>query len=120
MYHNYLTYITSPTCWLRHCATRRKVAVSIPDSVTGVFHRHNPSSPTMPLGLTQSLTEMSTRNISFGGGGKYDRCVGLTAVPSAQTVSQSRSLKFLRPAGPVKVCTEIGLPLPLPKQASGR
>jgi len=24
--------------WLRHCATKRKVAGSIPDSVTGIFH----------------------------------------------------------------------------------
>jgi hypothetical protein len=24
--------------WLRHCATRRKVAGSIPDYVTGIFH----------------------------------------------------------------------------------
>jgi len=24
--------------WLRHCATSRKVAVSIPDDVIGIFH----------------------------------------------------------------------------------
>ena len=24
--------------WLRHCATNRKVAFSIPDGVTGIFH----------------------------------------------------------------------------------
>jgi hypothetical protein len=24
--------------WLRHCATNRKVAGSIPDGVTGIFH----------------------------------------------------------------------------------
>jgi hypothetical protein len=41
--------------WLRHCATNREVAGSIPDGVTGSFHLHNP----------QSLTEMSTRNISW-------------------------------------------------------
>ena len=28
------------------------------------FHRRNPSGRTMALGLTQPLTEMSTRNIS--------------------------------------------------------
>ena len=43
--------------WLRHCATSRKVAGSIPYGVTG---------RTMALGLTQPLTEMSTRNISWG------------------------------------------------------
>jgi hypothetical protein len=29
--------------WLRHCATNRKVAGSIPDGVIGIFHWHNPS-----------------------------------------------------------------------------
>ena len=52
--------------WLRHCATSRKVAGSIPDGVTGFFYWHNPSGRTMALGSTQSLTEMSTRNISWG------------------------------------------------------
>jgi hypothetical protein len=52
--------------WLRHCATSWKVAGLIPDGVTGIFHWHNPSSCTMALGLTQPLTEMSTRNISWG------------------------------------------------------
>jgi len=32
----------------------------------------------MALGLTQPLTEISTRNISWGKGG---RCVGLTILP---------------------------------------
>jgi hypothetical protein len=43
-----------------------KVAGSIPDGVTGIFHWHNPSSRTMALGSTQPLTEMSIRNISWG------------------------------------------------------
>ena len=34
--------------------------------VTGIFHLHNPSGHTIALGLTQPLTEMSTRNISLG------------------------------------------------------
>ena len=62
-------YISWALCWwrswLRHCATSRKVEGSIPDGVTGIFHWHNPSGHTMALGLTQSLTEMSTRNISW-------------------------------------------------------
>jgi len=33
---------------------------------TGIFHWHNPSGRTMVVGSTQSLTEMSTRNISRG------------------------------------------------------
>ena len=47
-------------------ATSRKVAGSIPDGVTGFFHWHNPSGRTMALGSTQLLTELSTRNISYG------------------------------------------------------
>ena len=41
----------------------RKAAGSIPDGVIDIFHRHNPSGLTMVLGSTQSLTEMSTKNI---------------------------------------------------------
>jgi hypothetical protein len=53
--------------WLRHCATNRQVAGSIPDGVSGnFFHWHNPVGRTMALGSTQPLTEMSTRNISWG------------------------------------------------------
>jgi len=33
------------------------------DGVIEIFHRHNPSGRTMALGLTQPLTEMSTRKI---------------------------------------------------------
>jgi len=59
-----------------NCATSRKVAGSIPDGVTGNFLRRNPSGRTMALGSTQSLTEMSTRNISCEG--KGGRCVRQT------------------------------------------
>jgi hypothetical protein len=52
--------------WLRYCATSQKVAGSIPDSIIRIFYWHNPSGRTMILGLTQRLTEISTRNISLG------------------------------------------------------
>jgi hypothetical protein len=52
--------------WLRHCATKRKVAGSIPDGVIGIFHWHNHSGRTMVLGSTQHLTEIGIRNISWG------------------------------------------------------
>ena len=52
-----------------HCATSRKVAISIPDGAILIFHWHNPSGRTMSLGLTQPLKEMSTRNISQWGEG---------------------------------------------------
>jgi len=47
-------------------ATNRKVTGSIPDSVIGIFHGHDPSDCTMALGSAQPLTEMSTRSISWG------------------------------------------------------
>ena len=52
--------------WSRHCATSRKVAGSIPDDVIEIFNWHNPSGHTMALGLTQPLTEISTRNVFLG------------------------------------------------------
>jgi len=52
--------------WLRCCATNRKVAGSIPDGFMGIFYWYNPSDRTLTLGSTQSLTEMSTRSISWG------------------------------------------------------
>jgi hypothetical protein len=46
---------------LRHCATNRKVASSIPDGVIGIFHWHNPFGP----GVDSACNRMSTRNISW-------------------------------------------------------
>jgi hypothetical protein len=85
--------------WLRHCATRRKVAGSIPDGVIGIFHEHNPSGRTMALGLTQPLTEMSTRNIYWGvkAAGVYGRQPYHLQVP---TVLKSGSLNLLEASGP--------------------
>ena len=94
--------------WLRHCTTCRKVAGFISDYVTGIFHWYNPSGRTMALGLTQPLTEMSTRNISWGG--KCGRCVGLTTLPPPN-VLKSGSLNILEPSGPLQACNGIALPL---------
>jgi hypothetical protein len=52
--------------WLRHYVTNRNVAGSIPDGVTGICHWHNRFGRTMALRSTQPLTEMSTRNLSWG------------------------------------------------------
>ena len=51
--------------WLRHCVTSRKVAGFFP-MMSLEFFIDNPSGRTMALGSTQPLTEMSTRNISWG------------------------------------------------------
>jgi len=94
--------------WLRHCATSWKAAGSIPDDVIDIFHWHNPSGRTMALGLTQSLTEMSTRNISWG--------VNAVGTYGWQTyhlhvlnVLKSGSLNLLEPTGPVRACNGIAL-----------
>jgi hypothetical protein len=63
--------------WLRHCATNRKVASSIPDYVTEILHWQS-FRPHYGPGVTQPVPEMSTRNNSWGKGG---RCVGLTTLP---------------------------------------
>jgi len=66
----------------------------------------------MALGSTQPLTEMSTRNISWGKGG---RCVRLpTLPPSCTVVMKSGNLNFLEPSGPLQACNGIVLLLPLP------
>ena len=62
---NFLTYLLTPwstrwRSWLRHCATNRNVAGSIPDGFIGSFHWDSSSGRTMALGLTQPLREMST------------------------------------------------------------
>jgi len=61
-----LSWGTRWRSWLRRCAKTRKVASSISNGVTGIFHGHNPTGCTMAMGLTQPLTEMSTRNIFWG------------------------------------------------------
>jgi hypothetical protein len=90
--------------WLRHCATNWKVAGPIPDGVTGFSHLHNPSSRTMALESTQPLTEMNTRNISWG---KGSLCVGLTTLPT----SCADCLKIWdpQPPGTLKACNGITL-----------
>jgi hypothetical protein len=96
---------------LRHRATSLKVTGSIPDGVFRIFHLHNPTGRTMALGLTQPLTEMSTRNISWG---KVVRCLGLTTFPPSclhvPIVLKSGSLRLLEPSGPVQDCNGIALP----------
>ena len=107
------TDINRGTQWrsrLRHSATSWKVAGSIPDGVIGIFHWHNPSDRTMALGSTQPLTEMSTRNISWGvkaagvyGWQPYHFPVSI--------VMKCRSLKLLEPSRPVQACNGIALPM---------
>ena len=96
--------------WLRDCATSRKVAGSISDGIIGIFRWHNPSGRTTALGLTQPLTEMSTRNISWGikTAGAYGWQSYHFHVP---IVLKSGCLSLLEPSGPVQNCHGIVLPL---------
>jgi hypothetical protein len=63
-----------------HYATSRKVAGSIPNEVIKFFNWPNPFSRTMDLGSTQSLTEMSTRNLPGGKGRPARKADNLTAI----------------------------------------
>jgi len=61
----------------------------------------------MALGSTQPLTEMSTRSIP---GGKGGRCVSLTTLPpSCAVVKKSGNLDFLQPSGPPQDCNGTDL-----------
>jgi hypothetical protein len=71
---------TRQRSWLRHYATSRKVAGSIPDEVIGFLNLPNPSSRTMALGSTQPLTEMSTRNLPGGKKRPAHEADNLTAI----------------------------------------
>jgi hypothetical protein len=65
------------------------------------------SKETMALGLTHSLTEMSSRNISWGGkGGRY---VGLTTLPP----SCANCLEIWEPQPPGILTTCPGVAVPL-------
>ena len=65
---DYILDILGTRClsWLRHFTTSRQVAGSIPDGVIGIFHLRNLSGRTVALELAQLVTEMSTRDISWG------------------------------------------------------
>jgi hypothetical protein len=94
---------------LRQCTTSRKVTGSIPDGVIRIFHWHIISGCTMALGSTQPLTEMSTRNISWGGraASAYGWQPYHLHVP---IVLKFGSLNLLEPSGPVQACNGIALP----------
>ena len=92
-------------------SSNRKVAGSIPASVSGFFIDIKSFRSHYALGSTQPLTEMSTRSISWGKGG---RCVRLTTLPpSRAVVMKSGNLNFLEPSGPLQACNGTALPLRL-------
>jgi hypothetical protein len=76
--------------WLRHCATNRKVAGSIPDGVIGIFDW---------LSLYQKWVP------GIIPGGKGGRCVGLKTLPP----SCADCLKTWEPQPPATLRTCQGL-----------
>jgi len=94
--------------WLRHCATSWKIAGSITEGVIGIFRWHNPSSRTMALGLTQPVTEMSTRSISWGQRLPVRGADNLIAFMCR--LSWSVLLNLLEPSSPLQACNGIVLP----------
>jgi len=94
--------------WLMHWATSRKVAGSIPDVVTGILLRHNPSGRTLALGLTQPLTQKKNQEYFLGvkAAGAYGWQPYHLHVPN---VLRSVSLDLLEPSGPVQACNGIAL-----------
>jgi hypothetical protein len=110
--HKLWAWGTQWRSWLRHWATSREVAGSIPDGVTGIFHWHHPSGRTMARRLTQPLTETSTRNNSWWV--KAVRAYGWQRCHRHMpTVLISGSLTLLETYGSVQACNGIALPLPL-------
>jgi hypothetical protein len=86
--------------------------------VAGSIHWHNPTGRAMVLGSTQHLTEMSTRNISWGvkEAGAYGWQTYQFYVP---IVLKFGSLNFLESSGPVQACNGIAFLLPLHNREEG-
>ena len=61
----------------------------------------------MTLGSNQPLTEMSTRCISWGKGGRHVRLT--TLPPSCAVVMKSGNLNFLEPSEPLQACNGTAL-----------
>jgi hypothetical protein len=69
-----VAYLVEAPCY------KPKVAGLIPYEVTEFFNSYKPSSHTMTLGLTQPLTEMSTRNLPGGKVWPARKVYSLTAI----------------------------------------
>jgi hypothetical protein len=89
--------VTAVAQWLRCCATNRKVAGSISAGVSGFFNDIKFFRSHYGPGVDSALTEMSTKSISWGKGGRCGRLA--TLPPCCAVVMKSGSLSFLELSG---------------------
>jgi hypothetical protein len=94
--------------WLRHCATNRKVAGSIPDGVIGIFHWHKPFRPHYgpEVDSASNRNEYQEYFLGVKAAGAYGWQSRHLHVP---TVLKSGTLNLQEPSGPVKACNGIDL-----------
>ena len=92
---------TAVAQWLRCCATNRKVAGSIPASVSGFFIDIKSFRSHYGPGVDSASNRNEYREYFLGG--KGGRCVGLALLPSC-AVTKSGNLNFLEASGPLHVC----------------
>jgi hypothetical protein len=76
--HGYMFIWGHAVPQLRHCATSRKVAGLIPDSVIGIFYWHNPR-PHYGPGVDSASHRNEHQKYILGG--KGGRCIGLRTLP---------------------------------------
>lgn len=83
-----------------------KIADSISDGITDVFHK--------AMGSTHSLTELSTRQLILEREQRRPmlRAGNVATFISWRLSTTSGSLNLLQASGPVKACKGIALPLP--------
>jgi hypothetical protein len=83
--------------WLTHCATSRKVAGSIPDTVIGICH-YGPE-----VDSASNRNEYQEYLLGEGGGG--GRCVGLTTLPPS--CAGCLEIWGSQPSGTIGACPRL-------------
>ena len=94
--------------WLRHCATSRKVAVSIPDGVIGIFHLHHSFRPSYGPWVDSASNRNEYQEYFLG-----VKAAGAQGWQSYRLhvpmVLKSGNLSLLEHSGPVEACNGIDL-----------